>query len=98
MNKSNPDDTVCVRMLETGHYFIRLMVYVFNDAICDCIENVSDYCSLHSQRMEGPFIPFYFFNLRGVLYDSDENQDISTGIMANDNCVGTSDRELENTE
>lgn len=95
MNDSNREHTVCFKIPDTGHYYIGLTAYAFNDYFFDRIGNVADCYNLHSQRLEGPFIFFDSFDSLAALYESDENQDVSAVNEANHNCNDESDQELE---
>lgn len=58
----NREHTVCFEMPDIAHYYIGLTVHDFSDFICDDIGNVFDCYVLHSQPLEGPFVPFNLFN------------------------------------
>lgn len=79
-------------MLDSGHNCIGLTVHAFNEFISDCIVTVADCNILAFQR---PFVPFDSFNPLAVLYDSDENEDISNVNEANDSCVNETNQDGE---
>lgn len=94
-NSSNRYHAVFRKMWDTGHYYINLTVHGFSDFTCHLFGNFSDRYFLHSQHLTDPFVPNDSFNFLAVLYERNENQDISIVSGAIDNCVNKSDQGAE---